>query len=243
MGIMKARSRESSAGGEKEKSRREGIRFRYVNAKPSRRERSLPLIQRKEAVDLETSKIESTFDSSMPLPLLPIREREHRSASRTKKVQKESDPIRSIYFNVKLSREKVTNINFNQNLASNIHSKYLMNILKEKDVSKVSRMSSATQVQLNINPQSVQTIHQKVRQSEDVTKKADEFSKLSLKTKLRVANLARDFTFTSIPTKDSLFRFAKLLYNGMSLVADSDLDPIETFPDDVSLTFSRSSLH
>lgn len=228
---MKSRGRGGSI--EKEGSRREGIRFKYINAKPSRRERSLPLIKRKPTAEFETSKIESTFDCSMPLPLLTIKEQ--KSDSKLKHRRNESDPIRSIFLNAKLSRDRIPNLNTNQNLASNIHSKYLVQLLNKRKNDENSKISSSNQ-----QHRSSTQIKDKLHESTQKDPK-DKFNKLSLKSKLRVANLARNFTFTSIPTKDALFKFAKLLYNGLAGVSSSDIDQVECFPGDILLSFPKCS--
>lgn len=204
-------------------SKREvGVRFKYLNLKEQpQKERSLPAI-RKRKQSTENSGLESSLESSFPL----LRSRESKSKDeRARSAKKDLNQIRSIFFNVSLNKKTFQPLNQNMNSISNIHQKYMSELNRQRR----SVEKESPNKELEVIPE--KPLH-----------KLEEFNSLSLKVRLKLANLARNFVFTSTPTKSALFKFARLAYDGMVYASSIEKDPVEYFPEDIILNLPVSSL-
>lgn len=136
-------------------------------------------------------------------------------------------------------------VNSNQNMSSNIHWKYGNIPLVRKVMENIRHTKEA-----ELSSQDVrQDIHGVSRGGENplegnfFTRKPSmldlrlnvrllptDFETLSLKHRIHLARMSKSFILTENPDNQTLYSFAKVMYNGVRYAYDSDSDPVVDFP-------------
>lgn len=186
---------------------------------------------------------------SYNLLLAPIREsRHHRQEGSSYQPRQASteaeEPPSKLKETLQLSRKISTQgLNVNQNASSNIHWKYgsipLVRRMLEtlKDAADRGKPESGDQT---LDGQDADRVFQRIDSAAKARSLArslpTDFEVLSLKHRIHLARMSKEFILCENADNQSLYGFAKVMYNGVRYALDPEADPIVELPQPATLS-------